>query len=226
MRPEARGRGLVRLRWWRPDAVDAATLAAWHATLDVAEQAAAARFRFAADRHAYIAAHALARQMLSAAGGLPPEAWRFTRTAAGKPELEAAHGMPWLRFNLSHTRTLVACATTARDDLGLDVEDVARAPASPALAQRYFAAEEAALLAALPQDRRHEAFLRIWTLKEAFVKATGAGIALGLDRFAVALDPPRLCRLPAEAGALGDWRFLQWQPTRSHILAMALRRAL
>jgi 4'-phosphopantetheinyl transferase len=216
----------VRLRWVAPSA-DAATLAAWHATLDAAEQARAARFHFDRDRHAFIAARALARTMLSQAAPLPPAAWRFVIGHAGKPEVDPALGLPWLRFNISHTRGLVACAVTSRDDVGLDVEDLDRREASPGLAERNFAPAEVALLAAVPAAARHETFLRIWTLKEAFVKATGDGIGsaegLGLHRFAFTLDPPRLT---LAAGDPGAWRFLQWRPTPRHILAVALRRAL
>ncbi|NKE45460.1 4'-phosphopantetheinyl transferase superfamily protein [Roseomonas frigidaquae] len=214
-------RGAVRLRWVHPDAVDAPTLAAWHATLDAAEQDAAARFRFEADRRAYIAAHALARLMLAEAAGLPAPALRFLRGPQGKPELDPTHGLPWLRFNLSHTRSLVACALAAEDDIGLDVEDLSRREAGPGLAERYFAPAEAALLEATPPADRHATFLRIWTLKEAYVKATGQGISAGLDSFAFTLDPPRLSFAP---GGTARWRFLQWQPTPGHILAVALRR--
>jgi 4'-phosphopantetheinyl transferase len=217
--------GLVRLRWLLPEAADAAQLAAWHATLDAAERDRAERFRFEADRRAFLAAHALARAMLAEAAGLPAAALRFVAGRAGKPELDPALGLPWLRFNLSHTRSLVACALACRDDLGLDVEDLARPEASPGLAGRFFAPPEAAAIAALPPAERHRAFLRIWTLKEAFVKATGDGLGLGLDRFAFTLDPaPRLAFAPGSAGDPGEWRFVQVQPTPRHVLAMALRR--
>ncbi|MBU8536768.1 4'-phosphopantetheinyl transferase family protein [Falsiroseomonas tokyonensis] len=214
-------RNLVRLRWLLPESADAPTLEAWHARLSAAERATAARFHFDADRRAYIAAHALAREMLAEAGGLPAEDWTFDIGRHGKPEVAAAHGLPWLRFNLSHTRSLVACAVTAVDDLGLDVEDLARREAGPGLAERYFAPAEAALLSAMPPADRHAGFLRIWTLKEAYVKATGEGIGAGLDSFGFTLDPPRLAFAP---GGVAGWRFLQWQPTPRHILALALRR--
>ena len=217
-------RGAVRLRWWRPEEADDATLAAWAAMLDAEERARAARFRMDADRRAYVAAHALTRLMLSATAPVAPADWRVIRGHAGKPEIDPAHGLPWLRFNLSHTRGLVACAVARDADVGLDVEDLGRREASPGLAERNFAPAEAAMIAALPPEARHEAFLKTWTLKEAFVKATGDGIGLGLDRFAFTLDPPVLRFAPGGAGDPGAWRFLQWRPTPRHILAVALRR--
>jgi 4'-phosphopantetheinyl transferase len=219
-------RGTIRLRWLLPQGADAATMACWHALLEPAEQARAARFHREADRHAYIAAHALTRRMLSEAGGLAPTDWRFIEGAAGKPELAPTHGLPRLRFNLSHTRNLAACAVTCTDDVGLDVEDLERREAAEGIAERFFAPSEAAFIAALPREQRHEAFLRIWTLKEAFVKATGEGIAMGLDSFGFTLGrAPALAFAPESAGPVPAWRFLQLQPTPATILAVALRRA-
>ena len=84
---------------------------------------------------------------------------------------------------------------------------------------------EAAMIAALPRAERHEAFLRIWTLKEAFVKATGEGIAMGLENFGFTLDePPALAFAPASTGPVPAWRFLQFKPTATNILAVALRK--
>ncbi|WP_159992806.1 4'-phosphopantetheinyl transferase superfamily protein [Roseomonas sp. 18066] len=217
-------RGAVRLGWLRPDIADAATLAGWHGLLAPEEQARAARFHFDSDRRAYTAAHALKRQMLAEHGGLPPEAWRFTTGAAGKPEVDPALGRSWLRFSISHCRSLVACAVAATDDVGLDVEAMARPALTPGLADRFFAPKEAAMLRALPEAEQASAFLQIWTLKESFVKATGHGIGLGLERFAFALDPPRLLFAPPETGALAEWRIAQWQPLPGHWLALALRR--
>ncbi|WP_203076426.1 4'-phosphopantetheinyl transferase family protein [Falsiroseomonas ponticola] len=208
-----------------PQQTDAATLSAWHAALEPAEQARAARFVSDLDRHAYIAAHALARRMLAEAGGLAPDTWRFVEGPAGKPEVAPKHGMPWLRFNISHTRNLVACAVARDDDVGLDVEDLTRREAGEGIAERFFAPSEAAMIAALPRAERHEAFLRIWTLKEAFVKATGEGIAMGLENFGFTLgEPPALAFAPASTGPVPAWRFLQFKPTATNILAVALRR--
>lgn len=219
-------RGAIRVRWVQPQSADTATMAAWHALLEPAEQARAARFHLDADRHAYIAAHALARRMLSEAGGLAPDAWRFTIGPAGKPEVAPGHGLAWLRFNLSHTRNLVACAVTSTDDVGLDVEDLGRREAGEGIAERFFAASEAALIAAMPRPRQHEAFLRIWTLKEAFVKANGEGIAMGLENFGFTLgETPTLAFAPESTGPVAAWRFLQFMPTPANILAIAVRRA-
>jgi 4'-phosphopantetheinyl transferase len=217
-------RGAVRIGWLLPDSADAALLARWQDLLDDTERARAARFRFEPDRRAYVAAHALKRSLLAEHGDLPPAEWRFVTGAAGKPEVDPALGRSWLRFSLSHCRSLVACAVAGIDDVGLDVEELARRALSPDLADRFFAPAEAAMMRGLPEAARASAFLQVWTLKESFVKATGDGIGLGLERFAFALEPPRLLFAPPETGPLAAWRVAQWQPTPGHWLALSLRR--
>ncbi|MDQ1081823.1 4'-phosphopantetheinyl transferase superfamily protein [Pseudoroseomonas cervicalis] len=217
-------RGRVRLEHCVPGQADAARQAAWLALLSPDEQARAARFHFAEDRRAYLAAHALARRMLAGASGRAPSSLRFVAGPAGRPELDPALGLPGLRFNLSHARGLVACALALEDDVGVDVEALSRAARVADLAARYFAPEEAAALARLPAERREAAFLRLWTLKEAFVKAIGQGLSFGLERFALRLDPPALLRAPAEAGPVSGWAFHQAMPLPDHVLSVALRR--
>ena len=63
----------------------AALLAGWRALLDAEETAQAERLRLEADRHGYIAAHALTRRLLEAVGGMAASSWQFHTTESGKP---------------------------------------------------------------------------------------------------------------------------------------------
>jgi 4'-phosphopantetheinyl transferase len=172
----------------------------WLDALSAGEAARAARFRFAADRAAFLAAHALLRALL-AAHGIPAPV--FQSGPFGKPELVGAPGD--VRFSLSHTRGLVAAALATRDDLGVDVELAERAVDATGLAGRFFAPAEAACIAATPPENRQGAFLRLWTLKEAFAKAVGLGLSLPLDSFA--FGPGGFTCAPAQ-GPADAWCFL------------------
>jgi 4'-phosphopantetheinyl transferase len=199
-------------------------LAAFRPLLDEAERARADRFHFAADRDAYATAHALLRVMLSKEAGIAPADWRFRAAHGGKPEIDPALGQPDLRFSLSHTRGMVACAVGRGHDLGVDVE--ACDPSHPALevAQRFFAPAEAALLGRLPPAQRNVAFYRIWTLKEAYLKATGQGITGPLDSFAFTLDPVSIAFSTPGSGQPDGWQFTEFRPGPGHRLALAIRR--
>jgi 4'-phosphopantetheinyl transferase len=192
------------------------------ALLDADERERAGRFVHERNRREYIAAHALTRAMLSHFGGLPPQAWRFVLGPHGKPEIDPALGRPWLRFNLSHTRGAVSCAVLHERRIGVDIEALGRDPRDMSVADRFFAPAEVAQLRAVSESAREEMFLRIWTLKEALIKAVGLGISLGLDRFAFTLDPLGVRFAPEITAHDAAWRFHALRPTATHLLAVAL----
>jgi 4'-phosphopantetheinyl transferase len=211
--------------WWTiVDAPPAGLVARWLTVLDERERERAGRFRLAADRESYIAAHALTRALLSHLEGRPPGAWRFVAAGGGKPEIDPALGPLRIRFNLSHTRGFVACAAALDNEIGLDVECDERDISEFDLARRCFAPEEVVLLQELPADRRRRAFFRIWTLKEAYIKATGQGLACPLDAFAFLLDPIAIRFRQDIAGDPANWRFAQFQATSKHVIALAMQR--
>lgn len=103
----------------------------------------------------------------------------------GRPELDHAHRGS-LAFNWSHSGGRAAIAVARGVQPGIDLERIRPRPRALELARRFFTAEEAAALAALPEAGRADAFLEYWTAKEALLKALGRGIAFGLDRLALA----------------------------------------
>ncbi len=190
------------------------------ALLSEEERARTARFAFEEDRQAYVAAHALLRTELSRRAGGAPQDWRFATAPLGKPFL--VDPPMDLRFNMTHTRGMVAVALAEAIEIGVDVEPANRRAESMKLAERYFAPQEAALLRALEGDARRDAFFAIWTLKEAVVKATGEGLRRRLDSFVVSLDPPGVSM--GDEAAAGDWRLAHWL-RGAHHFALAGRCA-
>jgi 4'-phosphopantetheinyl transferase len=158
--------------------------------LDDNERRRADGFHFAVDREAFTAAHALTRAMLSEVTGKPTAAWRFAEGEYGRPELASCCAIDGLRFNISHTRGLVTCAVAYRD-VGVDVESADRA-VDLDLADTVFAPEEALVLKSAPPALQRDLFFRLWTLKEAFIKATGEGLNRPLGSFSFTLGPVRI----------------------------------
>jgi len=121
------------------------------------------------------------------------QALRFGRNAHGKPWLAASDAGSALRFSIAHAPGALLCAVASGGELGCDVEAAARGSGGSAerLAKRYYAPEERAALDALPPgEPRRRRFLELWTLKEAYVKALGRGIAAAqLSSFALQLAP-------------------------------------
>jgi 4'-phosphopantetheinyl transferase len=193
----------------------------YHALLADDERQRLAAFRFEEDRRQYLMAHALLRTTLSQYAPVPPEAWRFERTAQGKPHAPQA---PWLQFNLTHTRGLVACALAVQP-VGVDAEWLGQ-PLDPALARFVLTPDERLAWEALPEQSRGRALLRCWTLKEAYVKARGLGLSLGFDRVFPRLLPRRARgRGPLERTAPGrGWYGLCLDGvSRRHLIAVVAR---
>ncbi len=162
--------------------------------------------------------------MLSIYGGLPPLDWRFVAGPHGRPALDPSHNRPDLHFNLSHTTGLVACAL-ARQEVGIDVEPVERRAATGKIAGRFFTPREVALIEASPENERQRTFFRLWTMKEAVMKAMGLGFQLPLHAFSVTLDPLGVAFEPSRADNTTGWSFGQTAAGRHHMLAVALRAA-
>jgi 4'-phosphopantetheinyl transferase len=176
-------------------------LSAYRALLSPAELAAAEGGAAAAEgvREERLLSKALARVTLARYARLPPAALRFGRNAHGKPWLSAPllDGLaapalaPRLCFSVAHAPGALLCAVSLDADVGCDVEEASRGNAAVAqrLARRYFTPAEVAALDALPPgEPRRRRFLHLWTLKEAYVKALGRGIAHApLNSFQLAL---------------------------------------
>ncbi|MBA0551360.1 hypothetical protein Golob_022248, partial [Gossypium lobatum] len=113
-----------------------------------------------------------------------PRSLKFRKNIYGKPEVEwhkdENFSPPPLHFNISHTSSMIACGVTINVPIGIDVEEKQRKLKNDiiAFAQRYFSPYEVKLLTSIsdPEVRRQE-FIKLWTLKEAYVKALGKGFS-------------------------------------------------
>ena len=188
--------------------------------LDADERARVDRHREPADADAARVARVLLRTAYGAALGVDPAAVSFVPGPHGRP---AVPGAGAFSANVSHTRGLVALASCPDGPVGVDVQTVGeRTPAG--VAERFFAPAEAELLARTADAERPPVFAVLWTVKEAVLKATGAGIGGGLDTVVVP-DPPRVLTGSPVAVAVatdGRWAVRAWTPGRGHVAAVAV----
>lgn len=192
------------------------------ASLDRDEQDRAERFVFETDRAVFVAAHALLRHALGMI--FEDGAVHFRTDAHGKPELDLdfEHGV---HFNLSHTRGMVVCAICRGHPVGVDVEAMDRGVDIEILAKQYFAASEHELIVKAPLQSRAEIFFRLWTLKEAMLKAIGLGLAAPLREFAFIIEPATARMQLARVETASEWQVWEYAPTAVHRLALAVRRS-
>ena len=144
---------------------------------------------FATDslRNLWGAARGTLREVLGRAVGCDASEVQFRYGPHGKPYLA---GSP-VRFNISHSGALALIAL-AQVEVGADVE-LPRKRRSDAIARRFYAPGEIErLFAEADAEKRADAFFRLWTCKEAFLKATGEGLSRSTRSYEIAFSPPRL----------------------------------
>lgn len=241
--PQPLPAGEVHVHWLCPSDCDDALLAAYEPLLSPDERERRDRYVFPEGRREQLLARALLRTTLSRYAPVPPTAWRFGKNAHGRPHIVGpSYPGLRLRFNLTHTHGLVALAVLRADGarpgeapqphdrpplcaVGLDAEDLEHRRRMLEVADRFFAPPEVAALRALPAEPptlQRDRFFDYWTLKEAYIKARGLGLAIPLDQFWFTLPPPRLSCAPTLGDDGARWFFAQHRPTPRHLLSLAV----
>jgi 4'-phosphopantetheinyl transferase len=153
------------------------------ASLSIEEQARAARYRSVEDRLRFGLARAALRHVLGEATGRAPEALVFETGPWGKPRLS---GTDAPHFNVSHSGSLALIGLSRLRPIGVDIEWIRDISDALGLAEAFFSPREYRALVALRPNELETAFYRIWTGKEAVLKALGTGVGEGLRDFSVA----------------------------------------
>ena len=148
-----------------------------YALLDEDEGERAARFRSAEARDRFVSGRALLKTVLGVRLGRPARAVRLRIEPSGRPVLVDPEAR--VHFSVSHSGDRVVLAFADRE-VGVDIERLRALPDALDLARRFFDASEATALESEPVERRSDAFLALWTRKEALLKARGLGLADGL----------------------------------------------
>lgn len=164
----------------------------------------------------------LTRSILSKYLSLTPRDIPMNRDDLTKPTLGGA--FTHLHFNISHTQEYFVLALTENALIGIDVENIERKIDIFNIAKRFFHHEEyqALLNAQHPTDT----FFRIWTQKEAFVKAIGEGISFGLEKFCVDPINPQVIAIENNHYHAEDFHsYLSILP-KQHCLALTANKSL
>jgi 4'-phosphopantetheinyl transferase len=213
--------GVVHL-WVAPEwQLDESVEARYREFMSAEEREAERRFLVEGARRLHVLARGLQRSVLaSCLPGADPAALTFHKNPKGRPALAPPFDSSGIEFNLAHTEGMVVMAVCAGTKPGVDIEGISK-QVPLAAARRYFSAAEVAALDALPAEEQPGRFLRLWTLKEAYLKAIGTGIAGGLGSMTFNLEAGG-CRFERAADAdAARWQFHQYTLAPDYVVALA-----
>ena len=192
-------------------------------TLGDTERARSQRLR--KDRDRFIAAHGTLRAIVARYLGADPGRLTFaSRSPSGKPALSGEFAKA-LRFNLSHSAGLGVYALSVNCEVGIDVERIRQDLDIDAIGRQFFSSREIEAISALPQSERLHAFFNCWTRKEAYLKATGKGLAVPLDQFDVSVGPggpAELIRTAVDAEESSRWSLASIDAGAGYVGALAV----
>lgn len=170
---------IVRLYWLNIENFSDEDFQNYYNRLSPARRQKADRYQFIRDRRLSIGAGVLLDKGLSCYG-LEEASVQLSYNKNGKPFLA---DFPEIHFNLSHSETMVFAVFT-NTEAGCDIEKIK--PANLKIARRFFCYNEYNYVAGKRAGKeQQEAFCRMWTLKESFVKAAGEGLLIPLNSFEI-----------------------------------------
>ena len=115
---------------------------------------------------------ALMLQKVLSQNNLNPQNIKYGKN--GKPEIEGLH------FNISHAENFVICSVS-ENPVGCDIEKIRSIKSG--FEKRFFTQNEVSYLDKFSGEEKLKQFFRLWTMKESYMKFTGEGMKLALNRF-------------------------------------------
>ena len=190
----------------------------WHSSLDVIEwrpllvllsneeRHRADGFAHERDTRRFVVSHAMLRLLLSQLTAIPASQLRLSVERDSKPALLEEPRQP-IHFSLARSEELVLIGFASRP-LGVDIESLATSFDVENFATVALADEEREALKAVNPVDRHEAVLRCWTQKEAYLKAIGVGLYISPKTIEVSFvpgAPPGLKKASGSSNSASNW---------------------
>lgn len=172
--------------------------------LDEKEKERANRFYFKKDQDNFKISRGLLKYFISKYTNTNYEKIIFSYNNFGKPFLENSN----LKFNISHTKDIALFAFCNDLEIGIDIEKIREVKNYKDIVKRFFSKNEIKEFFELPENEYQTAFFTIWSRKEAFIKAVGQGLSLGLDSFDVSVleDLPEIKNVRIDNQKKESWK--------------------
>ncbi len=181
--------------------------------LDQEEMQSAAKFLRPELQTRFIFRRATLRKILAHYLDIAPIEVAFQYTPLGKPTTESPSGID-LQFNLSHSGPWAAIVVCSGSRIGIDIERIREMENAAGIVERFYSAKEWLAFSQLPENEKNHVFLKSWTCKEAYLKATGDGLSFPLDRVEIsipnAVRPPQLANVHGRPNDITNWSLIEF----------------
>jgi 4'-phosphopantetheinyl transferase len=165
-----------------PNASSEASCLLW---LNKEEQVRCHRYPLPGPRRRFALCRAALRAILCRQLGCSNERLSFGSSDHGKPFALVDQEPAAISFNLSHSAKHGLIAIVPNGRLGVDVEERVSRKDFDELSEAVFSPHEQSALASVHGRDRVQLFFRLWTIKEALIKALGLGFSLDPSQFEV-----------------------------------------
>lgn len=187
--------------------------------LSIEETSKSNSFHFSVDRNNFISSHIALRLILSTYLNQKPHLLNFFTNKYGKPFLTDST----LKFNLSHSGEIALVAICENDEIGIDVELLSDEINYTETARNFFSKNETYYLDSVSKTNLRKEFFRIWTRKEAFIKAEGRGLAIPLQSFSVIERGKNQTEFDVEDAAQINWHGRDLEIEKNYAAALVTK---
>ena len=149
----------------------------------------------------------------------------FEYSPRGKPQLASSLNQDSLQFNVSHSQDLAIYGFNYQRIIGVDLEYIKDNIDYKQLAKRFFTTQELQLIHSYPTSEQKTIFFQLWTAKEAYLKATGEGLAGSLDTIEFTLDnnSVKLMEIKQDQAQVSYWSINNFIPQDNFIATIAVK---
>lgn len=221
-----------RVHLWRANLnVPAVAVDRLASFLSADEIARANKFRFEIHKNRFIASRGILREILGNYLNINPEKIKFDYGDRGKPQLARFNtdNSKSLQFNVSHSQDYALYGFTICSPIGVDLEYLRAMPDAVKIARRFFSPQESQLIASLDNEQQQRVFFKLWTAKEAYLKAVGMGLAGSLASVDVSLDETETASLSSIDGnvaAAANWFMYSFIPAANYVATIVVKNQL
>ncbi len=194
--------------------------------LSTDEIARANKFRFPEHKRRFIATRGILRQLLGNYLQISAKILKFEYSDRGKPRLAASISDSSLEFNVSHSQEYALYGFTHHNQIGVDLEYLRDMKDAAKIAERFFSPRESQLIASLNSEQQQRIFFKLWTAKEAYLKAIGTGLTGSLDGVDISLDQagyPSLLAINGNVAAAASWSMHHCIPAINYVASVAIK---